>query len=290
MLFFQLFILIFTTIFGKNKYWVKYVLVINALVWYLWLQKRLHMPNSVGFLLLEFLIISVTDIWYIWHCIRKKRAESLEKENSILQEQMSLYQLRIQQNEDYRKRIYSIQHDLKNQLIGFHALLVNGDYDEARKSIEEELGKVSESPCPECGDLVLDHLISCKAAVAREKQIPVDINIGVSITRKPDSVKMAVAMGNLLDNAIEACEKVPKEKRYIRINMCQKDSRIFIEIENPFSGEIKIDKTGSLVTTKTNSALHGYGIRAVEKALENFGDFVYRIEGNTFFSILILYQ
>lgn len=114
MLIFQILMLLLVMTYGKNKPWMKYVLVVNACGWYIWLQKKLQMPGAMGLLLPELVIILITDIFYIWMNLRQRKAEKLKKENELLQEQISRYQLQIQQNECHQKRVYRIKHDLKN--------------------------------------------------------------------------------------------------------------------------------------------------------------------------------
>ena len=43
-------------------------------------------------------------------------------------------------------------------------------------------------------------------------------------------------LNNLLDNAIEACRKIEKEKRYIRLSLKRKDNFLLITVENSFDG------------------------------------------------------
>jgi sensor histidine kinase YesM len=289
MLIFQLIMLILVITYGKNKTWMKYLLVVNAFGWYICLQKRLQIPNAIGFLLPELIIILLTDTLYIWMSIRHKKAKTLKKENALLQEQISRYQLQIQQNESNQKLVYRIKHDLKNQLIVLNALLVNKKYEEAKQAIADTLGELSANNCIETGNVTLDNLLNYKLAIAKEKQISVEAEMRIPIVKKLDSMWLLIVIGNLLDNAIEACENVPIKKRYIKINMIQKDSRIFLEIENTFTGEIKTDKKGHLITTKKSPDFHGYGIRSIEKSLENIGDFIYHVEDNKFMATVIIY-
>lgn len=289
MLLFQTLVFLFVIGYGKNKSWTKYLLIANACGWYIWLQKSLQKPGAVGVLLPELIVILITDIFYIWMRRRQKKAETLKKENALLQEQINRYQSQIEQNECHQKRVCQIRHDLKNQLWGLNGLLIKGEYEEARRIIDDTLGELCASNCVQTGNVMLDSLINGKIACAKEKGIPVEVEVRIPAEDRFDSMPLVIAVGNLLDNAIEACENVSKDKRYIKIKIIQRDSRVFAEIENSFSGEIKVDKNGELVTTKKCSDLHGYGIKSIKKALENVGDFVYHEEGEKFCATVILY-
>lgn len=289
MLLFQIIMFLFVIGYGKNKSWTKYLLVANACIWYFWLQKNLQSPGTAGPLLLELVIILITDIIYIWMSLRQRNEKILKKENELLQEQISRYQSQIKQNKCYQKKVCQIKHDLKNQLLGLDALLVNEKYEEVKRIIDETLGELCENASIQTGNVMLDNLTNYKIARAKEKNIPVEVEVKIPVDDRLDSMPLVVAMGNLLDNAIEACENVAEAKRYIKIKIIQKDSRIFVEIENSFSGEIKIDKNGELITIKKCSDFHGYGIKNIKKALKNSGDFIYHTEDKKFCATLILY-
>lgn len=173
--------------------------------------------------------------------------------------------------------------------MGLNTLLVKEEYKEAKRIIDDTLGELCANNYVQTGNVMLDNLTNCKIACAKEKQIPVEVEMRIPVEDRFESMPIVITVGNLLDNAIEACEKVSKENRYIKIRMIQKDSRIFVEIENSFSGEIKIDKRGNLITTKKCSDFHGYGISSIKKALGNMGDFIYRVEGEKFCATVILY-
>ena len=55
---------------------------------------------------------------------------------------------------------------------------------------------------------------------------------------------------NLLDNSLEACEKVEEEKRWIKIIIKSRGNIIQLDISNSFNGELKKSRAGKLETTK----------------------------------------
>lgn len=289
MLLFQILVFLFVISYGKKSRWTKYLLIANVSGWYIWLQKNLQIPGTVGILLLELAVIFVTDVYYIWINLRQKKIKNLVKENGWLQDQICRYKSQIEQNKTYQERVYQIKHDLKNKFLGLEALLVGKKYEEIKWIIDDTLEELCIKTCIQTGNVMLDNLINCKIAYAKEKQISVDIEARIPVEDRLDTMSLVIAIGNLLDNAIEACENIPKDRRYIKIKIMQKDTRIFIEIENSFSGEIKTDKKGELITSKKYGDFHGYGVKSVKKALDNIGDFIYYIEDKKFCATVILY-
>ncbi|MBR5497219.1 MAG: GHKL domain-containing protein [Clostridia bacterium] len=121
-----------------------------------------------------------------------------------------------------------------------------------------------------CGNDIIDSIINCKAAEAKEKNITFSYNISLSDTLKIDSVDICAILANQLDNAIEACEKADADHRKIDVFIAQKESFVLFRVintakENPF------DKNNNLPTSKNNnSGLHGFGIRIIRKTAEKY--------------------
>lgn len=75
---------------------------------------------------------------------------------------------------------------------------------------------------------------------------------------------------NLLDNALEAAEKNPPENRWIKLRADLDDNYVFMEIENPYKGELKI-LNGEIKTTKEDEGNHGMGLKIVREISEKYG-------------------
>ena len=87
---------------------------------------------------------------------------------------------------------------------------------------------------------------------------------------KIDIWDMGDILLNLLDNAIEAVENNSEENRWIKLTGIIEDNYVFIEILNPYDGELKIVK-GEIKTTKEDEKNHGMGLKIVRKAAEKYG-------------------
>lgn len=90
-------------------------------------------------------------------------------------------------------------------------------------------------------------------------------------------------LGNALDNAIEATEKCESFEKKIEIIMGIKKESLVMVIRNPFDNVLKTDKSGNLLTTKTDSSLHGYGVNSIIRVAEKYhGDVVIEDEEGQF--------
>ena len=75
--------------------------------------------------------------------------------------------------------------------------------------------------------------------------------------------------GNLLDNAIEACERITDKNTWIHIKMKKKNQLLYFEIKNTTETTVQ-QVPGKFITTKTDGTLHGYGIKNIMDVVEKY--------------------
>ncbi|WP_152651669.1 GHKL domain-containing protein, partial [Christensenella hongkongensis] len=116
-----------------------------------------------------------------------------------------------------KEMIRTWNHDFKNALEILRYYAVRGDLENIKKYIGilqsgyEEI-KAEQST----GYSSVDAIISMKLMVAHTKEIPISLNISQIDNLPINESDFSMILGNLLDNAIEACEKVEiPDNRYI---------------------------------------------------------------------------
>ncbi len=210
----------------------------------------------------------------LWEKSRLERAH-LEDENNKRTEAM----------------VRAWRHDFHNYLEVMQIYIENKDFDQLKKYVGE-VKKDFQSilSLVATGNPAVDAIISSKMLIASEKNVQVRLN-AQKILRLPISeTKLCVVLGNLLDNAIEACSKIPDpEKRHIKIDIYPQRGMLMIHIVNQSSGGYKM-KDGQLISTKPEGS-HGYGLKRVRQIV-NDADGIYNIsytddqfEVTLFFSI-----
>lgn len=289
MLIVQILILIYVIWMGKRKSWTKYVLLGNFIIWYMYLQIVIQNPGTMGIILTEFIIIVLTDLYFLLFSIKQKKNKVLTKENAVLQEHIKMYEQQILQINMQNEQIYGIKHDLKNQFFHINTLIENKEYDKVKEILNKTLGDLSVQKYVQTGNVTFDNLINYKITCAKEQGISVESEILIPVDEIYNSSSIILILGNLMDNAIEACLKVPVKDRFITMRVIKKDSRTFIVVKNSFDGKCVVDKKGNFLTTKENAEMHGFGLKNVKRTLEDGGDFSYQIENNIFSVTVIIY-
>ena len=75
---------------------------------------------------------------------------------------------------------------------------------------------------------------------------------------------------NLLDNAIEACGKMERKRKWITVDIHMKNAMTVIKVENS-AFECPKRVNGEFVSTKIKREIHGYGIKSVQSIVEKYG-------------------
>ncbi len=170
------------------------------------------------------------------------------------------------------------RHDYKNHMIVVNAYLERGKIDEAREylnslnnSINGVLNKIK------TGNFVSDAILNSKAVTAAKSSIEFSFN-GMIPSKGITDEDLCTILSNLIDNAIEACEKIP-DKKVIDIESGISNGFFILSVSNPTGNKIN----PKLKTTKKDKKNHGIGLKNVERALKKYnGVMTADISENTF--------
>ena len=167
------------------------------------------------------------------------------------------------------------RHDYHNHMQAIKALLSMGKKDELSDyldNLEKDLDSIDIAI--RTGNVGLDAILSSKVSIARKNNIEVNCTAKVPQDLKISDVHFCAIVGNLMDNAIEACEKIPAAcPRFIRIYIGLFKSQLYISVSNS-TKEKKRRRLGELVTSKLGE--HGFGLRRIDKLAEKYDGYVNR--------------
>lgn len=244
-----------TTIFGAE------VMVYCAAYIFRQQQRRMDMSAvTAGFIWIIIIIISL--LFFGFQC-QYSRLQELYAEKQQIQQELEnteYFYEKIQQGQD---TIRNIRHDMKNRLSGILAAMQEEETD--RQRIEAELkaalGMISSVKEERyCNNNYINSILSYKLQDIASDQIDVSVRMLYPEKLNIDYGDMGVLLGNLIDNAVEACEYVKTEKPYIHIKGYENALKWYLEIEN----------SRSLHQPLKNSINHGRGIRNVEQVLQKY--------------------
>ncbi|MCI8529983.1 MAG: GHKL domain-containing protein [Lachnospiraceae bacterium] len=170
------------------------------------------------------------------------------------------------------KEIYlnmrSWRHDYHNHLQVMKAQLWAGRVEEMRKYLNElEITLDSVDTYVKSGNLMADAILNSKLSLARQKGIQVNCKAVLPEVISIEDVDLCVLLGNLLDNALEACEQIPVEGRFLRVYMVVNKAQLYASIQNSAKEELNFNERHYISTKKGN---HGLGMKRVKALIDKY--------------------
>ena len=202
---------------------------------------------------------------------------------------LKLVEYQTEQSEKHLNEVRSIhkemrgyKHDFHHHLQALKGQLEAGEVDRALAYIEQlDNQLMNVDTLLKTGNVSLDAILSAKIAQAKAENIAVTVKANVPDQLTISDLELSIIIGNLLDNAIEACRTVTGE-RFIRIFISMNGTMLFFSMLNAAGAKKK--KTGSLFATHKDG-VHGFGLRRAEAILEEHGGWVkYNSEDGAFTS------
>lgn len=230
------------------------------------------------------IIISIVLTYYFMlymmerfnYLARKQHEDEMYRKEMHYKE---VYYAEIDKRNEY---VHHLKHDMKNKLIELHHLLESGDMQGLSEQLTiycDELDKIDENRYS--NNPIVDSVLRIKLGVAKSEGVKIDTSIRIPKQMQLEHGDIGVLYGNLLDNAIEACRKVEKEKRFIKIENKFTDGKMLLIVENSKPEE----RNENLITTKKDNYSHGRGIHSIRKVVEKYNGTITFTDKGEFFEV-----
>ena len=175
------------------------------------------------------------------------------------------------------------RHDYRHHIQAMKIHAANGEYEEIVKyldMLDEDLTNIE--TVIKTGNKMTDAILNSKLSLAAEKQIKVKAEAKIPVSLTVSELDLCIVIGNLLDNAIDACMELPAEERLIRIYMEMKGNYLYLALTNTAGGA----KKQNFRTTKGEG--HGLGIARADAVVKKYGGYITRASEDNAFSTEVL--
>lgn len=163
----------------------------------------------------------------------------------------------------------SWRHDFHNHLQSMKFLLKEQKYEETRRYLDElEQDLSSVDTMVKSGRLSVDAILNSKLSLAKEAGIRLDVTVYPLPKLGISDVDLTALLGNLLDNAIEACEKIPEERRFIRLYLDCVGQQLYFSIQNSAKESLSFNERHYISEKRGR---HGLGMKRVKLLVDKYG-------------------
>ena len=204
--------------------------------------------------------------------------------------QNSLMNVHYAEVDNMYRQMRGWRHDYRNhiQVMKSHAL--SGDMDAIAHyldALDTDLQTVD--TVIKTGNKMTDAILNSKISLARTKNITVTAEANIAVELRTSQLDLCIIIGNLLDNAIEACAALPESARMIRIYMEMKNTQLYMSFTNTAAAGKQRKAGGRFLSTKGEG--HGFGLVRIDSIVERNNGYISRnSEDNAYTTEVLLPQ
>ncbi len=214
--------------------------------------------------------LSLVSLAVIWLVVKNRM---MQKENDFLalHDQMTEQNYRLLRESAELNR--HLVHDVKHHLLMLREYVKEGNLSGIEMYLDEIEDEYMYVPRKVwTGNGFLDFILSQKKSRAESKGIVFDIDSEIIPVWGLTDSEISVVFGNLLDNAIEASEKVPGEDKGIHVFIKKRGAVAAVKIRNSIA-KAPDRINGKLVSGKGQPGIHGYGLKSVKRVIAKRGGY-----------------
>lgn len=223
--------------------------------------------NYAQLIFVTGLVILCVSILYfaVWRLEKEEELRWLQLSGERAKNQMEMYRS-MQKNYEEQRRIL---HDYSNQLQCIQGMLKKGETEETLRYVTGLTGSLKENTdYVNTNHTVVNVVLNRKYQDAQEKGIVMALLIndlsGLTISEED----LVILLVNLLDNAIEACEKLA-ENRVIQFKMVMEEKELVLSVRNPVKEAVRI-RDRRIATGKSDKSRHGIGLSNVDTVIRKY--------------------
>lgn len=261
----------------KRSLPVAFIFLFNSIIIYMAfiLYKYIEISSYLDYIVFfTFTLSSILFSWLIYVFTKKMVKQEQQKELMKLKikeyENQNFY---IKNMEDIMQNIRAQRHDFNNHVSTLYGLIYLNKNEEAKKYIlglAEDISIVNNTI--DIGHPVLTALINMKRDKILRENIKMDLDVQLPKNLTIEYVDLSIIIGNLLDNAIEACMNSDINEPFIELVIQTKNEYLIIETLNSKSNttSIRADYLEDRFTTKEDKENHGFGLKNVKRIVDQY--------------------
>ena len=206
------------------------------------------------------LILNFLTFYVIYSIFLKNKEIREMKIAKIREEHMEQF---IKTSEAQYDSIRKLKHDIKDQLLSIYELIAHNEIEEAKSFISKTNKIIDTETYVKTNSTIANAIINSKLTTASTLGIKVSC-ITVSDFNGIDEVDLCELLGNILENAITACNEMPSDSsRFIYLEIGKENNIFTFLVKNSLQQSV-IEKNPQLRTSKSDKENHGLGIAIIK--------------------------
>jgi sensor histidine kinase regulating citrate/malate metabolism len=224
-----------------------------------------------GDILIFMLVLAAINLLCLVMVGSISKANRIRTENILLKIQNEYRENYAENTQKQYEESQRLRHDMKQSVNALAALCGQGKYDKLAEYLAEMSQHIDIAEATvNTGNEIVNAILNTKLSYAKSKGIKTLCST-VNDFGGIEDIDLCNLLGNMLDNAVEACLACPAgEDRYIEVSVIADKENLTVITKNSFNREV-VKKNPQLQTTKSDEAEpHGFGVRTIKSIAERY--------------------
>ena len=219
--------------------------------------------------LLIFLGICAFFTYYIILRVLKsadENARSLERMEQV-NKQIAMQGDRFTEIAEHFSEMKILHHDMRHHLATLEGMMAERQYDQAEKYLQEYASAANDiGEAQLCANYVVDVIARRYAAFAKKQGIETNFSLLLPQNAGVADTDLCIVLGNLIENAVQACSTQQAGKKFIRVQAKAEDGKILIAVDNSYEESSRHSESNGMGITSVHAIASKYsGMAEFEK-------------------------
>lgn len=238
-------------------------------------------------LLLTFIILGYVIVFA--GISSSSKTISLQYNYKIVESQIELQRQNYKTLSEATEKLYALKHDVRHHISAIESMIAQQNYKEAMEYIEQfNQNEMTKTLPILCSNFTADSIIKHYMSLAASKNITFETDLTIPESISINSLDLCVILGNALENAVEACEKLSAAtEKYIKVTTRIAGDQIVLMISNSFNGEMAA--SGNTIISSKSGPGHGIGLSSIRETTNKYnGNLDIKYTADTFEVAIIM--
>lgn len=215
---------------------------------------------------------------------RQNRLSKAEYELKLLSENIYEQTKHYKELQLSHEEIRQMRHNMRNMCIAIIAEIKAGNTNKAIEQLNSNINIIDDTNrVIDTGHPSIDTIIESKLNMCNESNISMRISYQYEEKININEIEISVIIGNILDNAIEACQRVSGKDKKIWGVIKVDDTHIIINIKNT------AEEFNDFKTLKHNIKNHGHGLKSIKHIANKYNGYTkFSFDEKIFSSYIVL--
>ena len=226
-----------------------------------------YLEDDRFFVLIMFFFLVMLNITSYILLTNSQKTYDLKQRNVQMGNQIQFQKEKYEQISAAYKNGRRIIHDTKKHYFAMREYIKRESYDQLNDYISNAMEHLEETYTKyNTGNLVIDSFLTNYKSIADGNHIPFSAVLNIDVDKIPLSdYDLCVVLGNLLDNCMEACDRIPARDAFITVEIYTGDNCQFvIHTCNPIP-TLNVSKQN-----ENRELYHGYGTENVKRIVAEY--------------------